>query len=247
MTRYKSRNQYHSRLQQQESKRLKRQTVFIIVATIGLIITLVVVGIPALIKMAVFIGDIRNVDEPLELRDTIPPQTPQLTPPPEATSSASLSIIGFSEPAATVTLFQNNQEKSKTIVDATGKFEFLQLELNEGSNSFYAIAKDAAGNESQRSVIYTVNYDTEPPELTISSPQEGTEVVGITRQNIRVEGTTEAGAKLNLNGNSLVVRSDGSFTTQFRLEEGENLLNFTAEDAAGNQTQTTIRVLFSSQ
>lgn len=243
MPRYKSSRQYYSRLQKQESKRLKRQTIFIILITVALLIALIFLGIPLLIRTAVLLSG--NDDSPAQNQDTLPPQTPQLSAILEATSSASLSLNGVSEPGATVTLFQNNQEVAKTIVNASGTFEFLTIELEQGSNTFYAVAKDLAENLSQRSPTRSIQFDTTPPNLTITSPEPDEMIVGATKQTIDVEGSTDSNTKVMLNGRVIVVLSDGTFTTKHSLQEGQNILTFEAVDAAGNLTSKDVTISYS--
>jgi hypothetical protein len=247
MVKYKSTRQYRSRLARQESKRMKRQTLILIIITVIISLLLVTIGIPLLIKMAIVISEIGAPDPTDISQDAIPPQTPQLASPPEATNSAKLNITGVSEPGATVTLYQNNQERSKTVVDANGNFEFLDITLDVGNNTFYSIAKDSAGNESSRSSIRTVSYDTNAPTLGIEQPEDGAYISGATKQLTQFAGTTEVGAKVSLNERLLVVKSDGSFSGQHALNEGENKLTFVSTDRAGNQSAVTITVTYSKE
>lgn len=242
MAKYKSKRQYRSRLASQQNKKMKKQTTLIIFLTIGLVILLIFVGIPLIIRFAIFIGNLRSTTTPIEPTDTIPPQTPQLAASFEATNSADLSFTGFTESGATVSLYHNNQEKAKTLVDASGQFSFQDVTLEEGANNFYVIARDPAGNESQRSLNREVIYDTEPPLLTIDQPEDGALIVGATRQTIDVIGNTDVGSRLSLNGRVVLVKSDGSFNTQFALDEGDNSLEFIAQDQAGNQTTQELTV-----
>ncbi|MCK5252795.1 MAG: hypothetical protein KAQ96_07585, partial [Thermoplasmata archaeon] len=72
--------------------------------------------------------------------------------------------------------------------------------------------------------------DTVAPMLSISSPDEGE---WTSDETVMVKGTTEPGARLDVNGEPVDV-STGSFSFPFTLEESDVLIVVTAVDPAGN-------------
>jgi hypothetical protein len=245
MIRYHSHRERRSRLGQQENIRLFKQTALIILVVLALLASLIFLGIPALIKLAVFLGDLRNSASPIETTDTIPPATPQFNPIPSATSSATLNLTGYSEPGANITLYQNGNQISTTLVDDQGVFTFPQVNLEPGLNRFYAIAQDIAKNDSLQSATQTTVLDNSLPTLTIQSPSDGQQFIGLNEQTINIQGTTDSDVSITLNDRLLVVNSDGNFNSRYSLQEGDNILKFTAIDTAGNSIQTQLTVNYS--
>lgn len=211
---------------------------------VGLFVLLFFVGIPLMIRLAVFFSEIRSSSAPIEQIDTIPPATPQLSTPPAATSSGTLQLRGYAEAGTSVTLFHNNQEAGEQVVDNNGEFLFSEIRLKDGLNRFYATAKDTAGNESVRSTTQTVIYDSNEPELSLKQPADGATFFGTSQQVITIEGTTDNDAIIRVNEQIITVTADGAFSGQYSLSEGENILVVTATDEAGNQARLTITVSY---
>ena len=113
-----------------------------------------------------------------------------------------------------------------------------------GSNTFYAWAKDAAGNVSlakSASVTVTIaTADTTKPTLTISALASGS-YTNKTTLNISGNASDAGGLQsLTLNGQAVVVNADGSFSAALTLVAGSNTVTVIAADKAGNQ-QSDIR------
>lgn len=109
-----------------------------------------------------------------------------------------------------------------------------------GSNTFYAWAKDAAGNVSAaRSASVTVTIssaDSTPPTLTVSTLADG---AATNKSTLNVSGSaTDAGGlkSVTVNAQPVVVNADGSFSTALNLSAGTNVITVVAVDNAGNQT-----------
>jgi hypothetical protein len=119
----------------------------------------------------------------------------------------------------------------------------------EGSNIFYAWAKDAAGNVSAaKSASVTVTIapaaDTTLPALTISSLANGAYTNKVTL-NISGNASDEGGIKsVTVNDQAVSVNADGSFSYALTLVEGVNTITTIATDNAGNQQVDTRTVTF---
>jgi len=83
--------------------------------------------------------------------------------------------------------------------------------------------------------------DTTPPSLSLDSPSDGltTETPVVT-----ASGTTEPGAALSINGISVTVESDGSFSCTIALVEGINTVAATATDASDNSATVSVSVTY---
>jgi len=242
---YRSRTEFQSRLARQEAKRFTRQAILMVIITLAIMGLIIIFGIPAMIKLAIFLGDIRNSTTPIENQDKIPPATPQLSTPPVATSSAQISLSGFAEPGSTVMVYLNGSKVGEMLVDNQGTFSLPDLNLSEGANRFYAVAVDTTGNESQKSNTQTTNLDTKAPEISITSPLEAQKFFGLNEQMITITGATDPDANVTVNGQHLVVDPSGNFTSRFQLSEGDNEILIKAVDTAGNNSEKKVKVNWS--
>ena len=233
-----------TRLRRKQEQKNIRLALFYIVLTLILAFVIIFVGIPLLIKMAVFLGNLRGSAMLPEQKDTIPPSPPRIVVPYEATNSAQLSIEGYTEPGAMVKIYLSGFSASEVVADNDGIFKIENLKLTSGRNEITAVAKDAAGNESHPSFASVVEYDTTPPELEITRPENGTTIKGL-NELISLEGKTEEGAKIFINGRLVIVGPEGQFSYQYSLKEGENNFKIVAQDRASNQTEKEIKVNYS--
>jgi len=233
-----------TRLAKKQEARNIRQAIFYIILTLTLAFVLVFVGIPLLIRVAIFLGNLRTSSKLPEQTDTIPPSPPRIIVPFEATNSAQFSLKGFTEPGADIKLYNSGLSFGETVADSEGSFTIENLELTSGRNEITAVAQDAAGNESQSSMSAVVDYDTAPPDLEITQPEEGKTITGF-EDEITIEGKTEEGAKISINGRLVIVGPEGDFNYQYSLEEGENTFIIIAQDKAGNQTEKELKANYS--
>jgi len=224
---------------------MMKQTGYLVILTLVLLFLIVRFGIPAIINMAVFLGDLKASGQPIGQTDTLAPAPPVLDQLPTATTSAKIDIRGYGESQTEVTLYRYGNELSESVIGDDGNFAFSDLPLEEGENSFYVVAIDSSGNESGQSNRVTILYDTTPPELTMATPLDGTQVYGELKRNIEVRGVTDPEAEVMINDYFSVVGSDGSFSTRLKLEEGDNIIVVIASDEAGNETKEEIHVRYS--
>ena len=119
-------------------------------------------------------------------------------------------------------------------VDYAGYWSVPVLTLPEGRHSIGVQANDAAGNRA--TVIRSFTVDTVAPALTLTAPSDG---LLTNAASVTVSGTTESGAMLAVNGASVTVAGDGSFSTSVSLVSGANPITIVATDSAGNAATVT--------
>ena len=221
-----------------EEKRNLRRAILLIVISIALLTVLAIFGLPLTAKFATFVSDFKNGNKVIQTVDTTPPGPPNLADLPQATNQQSLQISGTSEPLATVLLSLNGTITS-TLADKDGNFVF-SVNLTKGDNTISAQVKDQAGNVGQSSATYTVTFDNEIPKLDISSPQDGASFYGSKQQTVTITGSTKPGASVTVNDRLVRLNDDGTFSYQFNLNTGDNTLNFSVVDRAGNKTNKSI-------
>lgn len=233
----------YSRLSSIEEKKNTRRAIFFIVITLAVLAGLFFYGISLSANIATFFSGLKTGNTITQVKDTTPPGPPYLANLPEATNQQNLEITGTCEPDATVILSVNNNE-SNTLADKDGNFVFT-VSLNKGQNTIWAKVRDQAGNVSQPSDTFTVTFDNEAPKLDISSPQDGTSFYGSKQQLVTITGTTKPGSSATVNDRLIRLNDDGTFSYQYNLSTGDNVLNFSVTDQAGNKTDKSLTLHYS--
>jgi hypothetical protein len=109
-------------------------------------------------------------------------------------------------------------------------------------------ATDLAGNE--RTVSYPVTFD-DSLNLTFSTRFEhdyyfnytkSKELIETYYDRIFIDGKTDPGASIIINGNPVKVLDNGSFTEMVELKMGSSNISIVAKDAAGNNVSDFINV-----
>ncbi len=234
-------NYASSRLVRKERQKLLRQTGFLIIASVVILLGFIFVVIPGFIRIInAFLSDGTS----FKPTDSIPPQVPILSAPVSATNSAQLTISGFGEPESTVTVLHNGNRTDELKVASSGEFA-LEVELLEGENTVATYAVDGAGNESEVGKSYYVLLDTESPSLEIETPSEGQSIQSRSNQDLTIKGKTEPKARIMINGRLVFPDPEGAFSHRFRLSEGENKILFVVTDQGGNVFELERKVTFS--
>ena len=228
-----------SRLSQKEEARSLRRAFLFGLLTLILSLGLIFLGIPTLIKMAVFIGNIKSTYTPVENQDTLPPAPPRLKPLPEATSSAQINIQGFAESGSTVEIFLDATKVKEVVAENDNSF-LSQVELGLGRNDIYAVAIDQDGNQSQASGMMAIIYDDEPPELSLIQP-EGLKF-STDQEKITIQGEINEEATVVINDRLVIVDAQNQFEHPFTLSTGENKILILVTDKAGSEVETELIV-----
>lgn len=109
--------------------------------------------------------------------------------------------------------------------------------LTEGLHWVNVSARDNFGNYNSTDWSFTV--DTIPPYLQVLGPPDGLVTNSL---NVRVEGVTEVGADLTINGQLTIVLGNGSFSRFVALVEGPNPIAVIATDLATNSERVDLTV-----
>ena len=191
-----------------------------------------------------FVSNLKRSNTPIQTIDTTPPPPPRFNSFLNFTNQQTVNIAGNGEPGSTVKLNFNGQEHD-ALVNKDGDFSFNNLTLNSGVNTFSGLSVDTAGNQSQKTQDYTITFDNKPPDLTISSPSDGSSFYGSNQRQVTIEGTTDPGAQITINGRIVVVGDSGSFQYTTTLNDGGNSFAAIATDQAGNTTEKDFTLNFS--
>jgi len=230
-----------TRLSRKQKEKITRKTVLLGVFTVFLVVILAVWGLPFLVRLALFLGDVKKDNGSTDsIEETIPPLPPRLFLPFEATNSSLIKVTGVSEKGLEIELIQNDRPVTKIVAGEEGGFEFRSIDLSAGENYFLAFSTNEQGQISQPSEELLVIYDNEAPELEMTAPSE--ESIKVEETDYTVTGRTEEGVSVTVKGRVAIVNSDGSFKVRVPLSEGENQVEVVATDMAGNVTKREYKI-----
>lgn len=223
-----------------EKKKLLRQTLLLIFLLIVFSIVFIVIIFPNAPRLITFF--IPEADH--GSGDSIPPQPPVIYSVPVATSSAGLSLAGVAEPASIVKILNNDVEIDQQTAAEDGSFTF-QVELINDLNVLTALATDESGNVSRPSRQYQVVFDNQVPSISVSEELlNGLSIEGKDKRRYTLEGSTEPLAKVLILDRFVFADSEGVFRFPFDLNEGENLIQMTAVDKAGNEASLVVTITY---
>ena len=114
--------------------------------------------------------------------------------------------------------------------------------LADGKHTVQITLVDNGGNKVTESWTFTV--DATPPTLEITS---STNTPITYTSTFWINGTTEPGAKVTINGVNVPVDSNGNFAYETTLVNGENVFIVKATDEAGNTATETVTALYLPQ
>jgi hypothetical protein len=166
---------------------------------------------------------------------------PVLNIPYEATNSSQINILGYASSDSKVDIYLNDDLKATIKAGDDGSFTAPNINLSLGLNNIYGKTIDEKNNKSLASKTITLTLDTEKPSLTVSSPDDNKVIQGGDKKVI-ISGQTEADATVTINGNQIILNSDGNFSSTQSLNDGDNNFTIRSTDSASNYTEITRKV-----
>ena len=134
----------------------------------------------------------------------------------------------------------NDTWSDAVLLDASGYALYPQIAMNDDGDAI-AVWYQKDGSYTS---IYAAAY-VAPTKLTVTTPSDGSTV---TTSTVRVNGTTEAGASVIINGYVVYVDDDGNFSAVVALAEGENTITVRATDGTwGLSTSASIVVTYDNE
>lgn len=225
-----------------EEKKNTRNAIFFSALTLGAIVILYFVGIPLLGKFTALVTSLKGNNKKISSTDTTPPPPPKFKYFPEFTNQLNVTLSGNTEAGSSVKLTLNGNPQ-ETLADNTGQFTF-NVTLQNGENIFAATATDQSGNQSQKSDDYQITFDNKAPDLSITSPSDNSNFFGSTQRQVTIEGKTEEGAEVTVNGRIVSVDDSGVFQYTTTLNDGANTFTIKSVDSAGNSTEKNLTLNF---
>jgi hypothetical protein len=141
--------------------------------------------------------------------------------------------------AENVVVKEGNKYYIKNTVDTTKANKTIAIDVEEIKKDTFVIwNKEQDQKVSEYKNVLGVLDDLNPPVLTITAPQTGSTTKA---DKVTVQGTTEAGAKVYVNG-AEVTNNNGSFSKEVALNIGSNTISVKAMDASGNKTYQEVKI-----
>lgn len=224
-----------------EKQKSIKQTVYFFGGGLLFLFIFFIIGIPLLINLSAFLSNLLTPKKTVTKKNEKFIQQPTLEIPYEATNSAQISIDGFGAVSVNVDLFVNNR-KVRTTSDKNGTFYFSDVQLVSGDNEIYAVTTDRSSTKEAKSDISTVTYDNKKPTLTLDNVTDGQQFE--LNNQITIKGKLDEDGTLYINDRFIMVNSDKTFSADYTLQDGDNVLKFRAIDKAGNFVEKEIKVIF---
>lgn len=167
---------------------------------------------------------------------------PVLNIPYEATNSSKIGIKGYATSNSKVKIYLDDRLEDTVEVDLDGTFVVEDIELSIGTNNLYGKTVDEKDNESLPSKTLRVIFDNEKPKLEVTEPNDGKEVTG--DKKVKIAGKTDPEAQIYINNSRIIVNSEGNFSQDLPLNDGDNNFTIKAQDSASNSVEVVRRVVF---
>jgi bacillopeptidase F len=209
---------------------------------LGMLLFLALFGVKLLVGFSLFVDKLRG-STPNQQQTQIILLPPQLDPLPYATYSGEIRVSGKAKGDVTILLYVNEKQTERTKPKEDGIFTFLNVKMKNGVNVISAKATDDKDNASDLSEVLTIQVKTNKPTLDITTPSENEEITG-EKQITTVTGKTESDNSVTINDRFVVIKSDGSFSYDLSLKEGEQTITIVAKDQAGNETKMERKVTY---
>ncbi|HRN70853.1 MAG TPA: Ig-like domain-containing protein [Candidatus Woesebacteria bacterium] len=234
-----------SRLQQHKQNQTNSRIIKLIILSVVLLGIFFFIGLQSIINATVFLNNfIRgNSTQSQEIQQTYADFYGILNvdEPEIATNEAQISISGDVTEFKTVEFYINNVKADNIAAKSNGTFSKEIGKLRVGENKIYVLAKTQDNKHKKQSDTYSIIYKNEPPKLEIESPKNDDKT---NKNEIQVKGKTDKDVTVRINNSPVVVSVEGMFTSNFRLKDGENKLEITATDIAGNVEKQEIKVMY---
>ena len=168
---------------------------------------------------------------------------PVINIPFEATNTSKINITGYAPSNSKVELLIDDGLKDTTTTKEDGSFEFNDISLNLGTNNISGKTIGEKGTESLPSKTLYVYYSNESPNLTVSDPEDNKTIQGGDKK-ITIKGKTDANIKIFINDSRIITNSNGDFSSEQPLNDGDNNFTVKAIDKSGNETSLSRKVTY---
>lgn len=162
--------------------------------------------------------------------------------PPTATNSAHIIVSGSTRDYDELEFYINKERVKKAKVSNDGTFAEEIGNLDKGSNNVVVRAIYSKNKKYEDKQQFTVNYSDSKPKLEVTEPGDNSKT---NNEEVKIAGTSDVDNTVRVNGFPVVLNAEGKFETTIRLKDGDNTVEVTAEDPAGNVEKKSLKVTYS--
>lgn len=225
-------------------KRTRRNLAITIVISIILVLIIVNWGLPTFIGGLSVFNKLKPFVSQKSVSEDTSPAPPKINIPYEATSSAEIKIFGYSLPNSKVEIYLDDELKNTSNTREDGSFTSGSISLSLGTNNIYGKTVDEKNKQSLSSKTIKLIYSNEKPKLEVNEPQDGQQVKDGDKK-IRVLGKTDQNTTLTINGSTVILSNEGSFSSEVQLNDGDNTISIVATNNVGNSVKIDRKVNYS--
>ncbi|MBU0650111.1 hypothetical protein KKG63_02850, partial [Patescibacteria group bacterium] len=98
-------------------------------------------------------------------------------------------------------------------------------------------------NQSAKSQVLEIVYDTKKPKITVTEPKDKA-IVRNLNQRVLVQGTLDEKCEVRINDRLAIIRPDNSFELLLGVAEGLVEIKVEATDEAGNKSDESFTITY---
>ncbi|NMB83681.1 hypothetical protein GYA28_00090 [Candidatus Roizmanbacteria bacterium] len=232
------------RLEHHRKKQLSLTLFTAILVLIALVFFISTIGLKIVLNSAVFVAQItnKNQKETTVNKDADFYGLIDVASIPSATNSAKIYISGSVANFDRIEVYVNGKKVQE--LKPTDRFDEQIGDLKPGNNEVYLVAKSSKSSQKKETNKYSILYMNEKPKLEITEPSDNSKT---SKNEIKVSGKTDKEVMIKINNLPVVVDALGVFQSAVSLKEGENKIEITAEDLAGNTDNKILTVTYQKE
>ncbi len=233
-----------TRLQHHQQKQYVTHVILLFVAFILVLYFIFAYGIRFVLNASVYIANL-NAPKNQAITQLTKTQdqygTISIDSIPTATNSAQFTISGSVVNFNILQFFINGARVKEINLNNNNTFSEQIGDLQEGQNEVFVNAIISDSNVVKKSDVYTIIYKGTRPNLSIISPDDKSKT---NNQAVAIKGTTDKETFIKVNDLPVVVDAQGNFSTDVKLNDGDNQITVVAKDIAGNTSTKSITVTY---
>lgn len=207
-----------------------------------LVVLFFTIGLPFLVNSSFYVARLFGGNKDSTESVSEPLGTLEINSLPVATNSARIIVSGTVENFDELYFYVNDEEVKKVSPDEDFEEEIGDLQI--GDNEIYLKAVSKKSNRKKETPKYIVIYKTNKPKLEVLEPTDNSKT---SHDEINIVGKTDKDTSLQINSFPVIVDANGNFKSSVKLKEGENKILVRVEDAASNNEEKTLTIIYEKE
>jgi len=231
-------------LRSYQQKQFFLRIIFYCLLIVSIIYLLFSFGINLLVNTSVLIANLtsrKNTDTKQSNTDNYFYGNVDITDIPTATNTAKIYVNGSVFNFDLIEFVVNGEKFKQTKITNLVNFSEEITNLKKGDNEIYILARTKDNKHTKETKKYIVTLKDDKPKLDIIMPEDNSKT---NKNEVNVTGQTDKEVYVRINELPIVADAQGFFQTSIRLKDGENKIEITAEDIAGNIEKKLLTVTY---